>query len=229
MRVPRSTQAPLTFPGMLSTAGHCDQSSASFLILFLSLSKNRGAQHAQSSSANSRALQSKQRNRKQSLSGRVSDCAKGGCNAFEAACWERSSNMTARNALIKEGPVVLAKYLEGNPKPGKCEIPGPDPIFMMGLGGLEPPTSPLSELRSLVPREEFTLAAFFCRSRHLLQGTILERLTMRSWIRALQAEGRESAGATGLERAASCVTEQRSNQLNYVPNRHNLDTSLEPL
>src|SRR6266567_5070673 len=28
MRVPRSTHAPLTFPGMLSTAGHCDQSSA---------------------------------------------------------------------------------------------------------------------------------------------------------------------------------------------------------
>ncbi len=27
MRVPRKTQAPLTFPGMLSTAGHCDQSS----------------------------------------------------------------------------------------------------------------------------------------------------------------------------------------------------------
>ena len=28
---------------------------------------------------------------------------------------------------------------------------------MVGLGGLEPPTSPLSVLRSLVPREEFTL------------------------------------------------------------------------
>jgi len=28
MRVPLSTHAPLTFPGMLSTAGHCDQSSA---------------------------------------------------------------------------------------------------------------------------------------------------------------------------------------------------------
>src|SRR5258708_1518330 len=28
MRVPRKTQAPLTFPGMLSTAAHCDQSSA---------------------------------------------------------------------------------------------------------------------------------------------------------------------------------------------------------
>src|SRR5260370_2450477 len=28
MRVPLSTQAPLTFPGMLSTAGHCDQSRA---------------------------------------------------------------------------------------------------------------------------------------------------------------------------------------------------------
>src|SRR5436190_21975218 len=26
IRVPRKTQAPLTFPGMLSTAGHCDQS-----------------------------------------------------------------------------------------------------------------------------------------------------------------------------------------------------------
>src|SRR6266446_6354870 len=34
MRVPRSTQAPLTFPGTLSTAGHCDQSSAIFLTLF---------------------------------------------------------------------------------------------------------------------------------------------------------------------------------------------------
>src|SRR5229473_526313 len=28
MRVPLSTQAPLTFPGMLSTTGHCDQSRA---------------------------------------------------------------------------------------------------------------------------------------------------------------------------------------------------------
>src|SRR5713226_5294123 len=28
MRVPRKTQAPLTLPGTLSTAGHCDQSSA---------------------------------------------------------------------------------------------------------------------------------------------------------------------------------------------------------
>src|ERR1700730_1688233 len=28
IRVPRSTQAPLTFPGTLSTAGHCDQSRA---------------------------------------------------------------------------------------------------------------------------------------------------------------------------------------------------------
>jgi len=28
IRVPLKTQAPLTFPGMLSTAGHCDQSSA---------------------------------------------------------------------------------------------------------------------------------------------------------------------------------------------------------
>src|SRR5207245_11778092 len=28
MRVPLSTHAPLTLPGMLSTAGHCDQSSA---------------------------------------------------------------------------------------------------------------------------------------------------------------------------------------------------------
>ena len=27
VRVPLSTQAPLTFPGTLSTAGHCDQSS----------------------------------------------------------------------------------------------------------------------------------------------------------------------------------------------------------
>jgi len=28
MRAPRKTQAPLTFSGELSTAGHCDQSSA---------------------------------------------------------------------------------------------------------------------------------------------------------------------------------------------------------
>ena len=27
IRVPRNTQAPLTLPGTLSTAGHCDQSS----------------------------------------------------------------------------------------------------------------------------------------------------------------------------------------------------------
>src|SRR5712671_4754357 len=35
-RVPRKTQAPLTFPGMLSTAGHCDQSrlAISHLLLF---------------------------------------------------------------------------------------------------------------------------------------------------------------------------------------------------
>src|SRR5436853_4575809 len=53
--------------------------------------------------------------------------------------------------------------------------PGRTLKLMVGLGGLEAPTSPLSELRSLVPREEFTHGAFFCRSRHLLQGTILER------------------------------------------------------
>jgi hypothetical protein len=69
---------------------------------------------------------------------------------------------------------------------------------------------PLSELRSLVPREKFTLAAFFCRSRHLLQETVLERLTMRSWIRALQAEGRESAGATRLERPVEIDIAARS-------------------
>src|SRR5208282_4635190 len=34
IRVPRSTQAPLTFPGMLSTAGHWDQSSAGIQHLF---------------------------------------------------------------------------------------------------------------------------------------------------------------------------------------------------
>jgi hypothetical protein len=34
--------------------------------------------------------------------------------------------------------------------------------FMVGLGGLEPPTSPLSVLRSLVPREEFTPGAAIC-------------------------------------------------------------------
>jgi len=33
--VPLSTQAPLTFPGMLSTAGHCDQSSVSRVSLFV--------------------------------------------------------------------------------------------------------------------------------------------------------------------------------------------------
>jgi hypothetical protein len=39
MRVPRSTQAPLTFPGMLSTAGHCDQSSAPVPLVY---PKSRG-------------------------------------------------------------------------------------------------------------------------------------------------------------------------------------------
>jgi len=34
MRVFLNTQAPLTFPGMLSTAGHCDQSSAIVLPSF---------------------------------------------------------------------------------------------------------------------------------------------------------------------------------------------------
>jgi hypothetical protein len=29
-----NTQAPLTFPGMLSTAGHCDQSSVIVLVPF---------------------------------------------------------------------------------------------------------------------------------------------------------------------------------------------------
>jgi hypothetical protein len=36
MRVPRKTQAPLTFPGMLSTAGHWDQSSADMKALLSS-------------------------------------------------------------------------------------------------------------------------------------------------------------------------------------------------
>src|SRR5256886_7039807 len=31
IRVPRNTHAPLTFPGTLSTAGHCDQSSAAIV------------------------------------------------------------------------------------------------------------------------------------------------------------------------------------------------------
>jgi hypothetical protein len=34
--VPRKTHAPLTFPGTLSTAGHCDQSSAAIPNLLLS-------------------------------------------------------------------------------------------------------------------------------------------------------------------------------------------------
>jgi len=34
IRVPRKTHAPLTFPGMLSTAGHCDQSSAAITSSF---------------------------------------------------------------------------------------------------------------------------------------------------------------------------------------------------
>src|ERR1022692_1726354 len=39
MRVPRKTQAPLTLPGTLSTAGHCDQSSAAIVgsLLFRSM------------------------------------------------------------------------------------------------------------------------------------------------------------------------------------------------
>src|SRR5579859_2177447 len=37
MRVPLSTQAPLTLPGMLSTAGHCDQSSAGMKRLLYSM------------------------------------------------------------------------------------------------------------------------------------------------------------------------------------------------
>ena len=36
----------------------------------------------------------------------------------------------------------------------------------------------------------------------------------------------ESAGATGLEPAASCVTGRRSNQLNYAPANLRLVTSL---
>jgi hypothetical protein len=31
-RVSRNTHAPLTLPGMLSTAGHCDQSSVAMII-----------------------------------------------------------------------------------------------------------------------------------------------------------------------------------------------------
>lgn len=34
IRVPRNTQAPLTLPGMLSTASHCDQSSICGLCYF---------------------------------------------------------------------------------------------------------------------------------------------------------------------------------------------------
>jgi hypothetical protein len=33
IRVPRKTHAPLTFLGMLSTGGHCDQSSAAMNML----------------------------------------------------------------------------------------------------------------------------------------------------------------------------------------------------
>src|SRR5450631_1166106 len=32
IRVPRNTHAPLTLPGMLSTAGHCDQSRVAMLL-----------------------------------------------------------------------------------------------------------------------------------------------------------------------------------------------------
>src|SRR6266849_5655559 len=32
VRVPRSTHAPLTLPGMLSTAGHCDQSRVAIFL-----------------------------------------------------------------------------------------------------------------------------------------------------------------------------------------------------
>src|SRR6266566_5085738 len=73
--------------------------------------------------------------------------------------------------------------------------PGRTLKLMVGLGGLEAPTSPLSELRSLVPREEFTHGAFFCRSRHLLQGTILERTRTENPV--------DSAGTTGWPRRQS--------------------------
>ena len=39
-----------------------------------------------------------------------------------------------------------------------------------------------------------------------------------------RVEGRELAGATGLEPAASCVTGRRSNQLNYAPANESLAT-----
>src|SRR5947199_8401720 len=70
--------------------------------------------------------------------------------------------------------------------------PGRTLKLMVGLGGLEAPTSPLSELRSLVPREEFTHAALFCRSRHLHQGTILERSTTENPVDSAALANRRS-------------------------------------
>src|SRR5207237_7282978 len=42
IRVPRNTHAPLTFPGTLSTAGHCDQSSAAIVNLLCDFSTESG-------------------------------------------------------------------------------------------------------------------------------------------------------------------------------------------
>src|SRR5437899_11818443 len=46
MRVPRKTHAPLTFPGTLSTAGHCDQSSAITCLLDYPSEAQCGTQHS---------------------------------------------------------------------------------------------------------------------------------------------------------------------------------------
>ncbi len=41
-RIPRNTHAPLTFPGTLSSAGHCDQSSMSGVSFLSDTSGNLG-------------------------------------------------------------------------------------------------------------------------------------------------------------------------------------------
>src|SRR5271157_4744305 len=42
IRVPRNTQAPLTFPGTLSTAEHCDQSSVAMCDVLWSILSDHG-------------------------------------------------------------------------------------------------------------------------------------------------------------------------------------------
>ena len=51
--------------------------------------------------------------------------------------------------LLPTGALLLPM----SPVHSVTHVSGPDPGFLVGLGGLEPPTSRLSELRSLVPRE----------------------------------------------------------------------------